>query len=364
MATYPVAEINLAALQHNFERVKQLAPNSKVMSVIKADAYGHGAIQVAQALHASDAFAVARVSEGLRLRAAGIQQPIVILEGVRALDDLHAAANNVLSLVFHHAFQLELLTSVQLNKPLSFCWLMLETGMHRLGLSCEQIEQALAVLKTSSNIEGNIGLMSHFANSDLIGDSRNQQQLDLLMESANQYGLATSMANSAAILSIEESHGEWIRPGIMLYGSSPFDDQSPQDLALKPVMLLRSELIAMHALNIGDSVGYGGNWTADKTGQVGIVSIGYGDGYSRHLSNVGSVVIHQQKVAILGRVSMDMIAIDLSNVTEVAIGDEVILWGNDLLTVDDMAQKANTISYELLCQLNERVTRDYHHGQS
>lgn len=362
MASYPVAEINLTALQHNFQRVKQLAPYSKVMAVIKADAYGHGAIQVAQALHSSDAFAVARISEGLRLRAAGIQQPIVILEGVRSVDDLQVAADNALSPIFHHAYQLELLASAQLSMPLRFCWLMLETGMHRLGLSCEQIEYALTVLNTSPNIEGKIGLMSHFANSDLVGDPRNQQQLDILMKSAKQYGLATSMANSAAIISIEESHGEWIRPGIMLYGSSPFDDQSPQYLDLKPVMLLRSELIAMHALNIGDSVGYGGNWTADKTGQVGIVSIGYGDGYSRHLSNVGSVVIHNKKVPILGRVSMDMIAIDLSNLNDVAIGDEVILWGNDLLTVDDMAQKANTISYELLCQLNERVTRDYHHG--
>tara|TARA_R110002050_G_scaffold57423_1_gene128833 strand:+ start:45811 stop:46899 length:1089 start_codon:yes stop_codon:yes gene_type:complete len=362
VTNYPVAEINLAALQHNFERVKQLAPNSKIMSVIKANAYGHGAIQVAQALRASDAFAVARVSEGLQLRAAGIQQPIVILEGVHTLDDLQAAASHTLSPVFHHPFQLELLTSTQLTMPLSFCWLMLETGMHRLGLSSEQLDNALAVLSASPNIEGKIGLMSHFANSDLVGDPRNQQQLAILMASADQYGLATSMANSAAILSIEESHGEWIRPGIMLYGSSPFDDQSPQDLNLKPVMLLRSVLIAMHALNIGDSVGYGGNWTADKTGQVGIVSTGYGDGYSRHLSNVGSVVIHNKKVPILGRVSMDMIAIDLSNLNDVAIGDEVILWGNDLLTVDDMAQKANTISYELLCQLNERVTRDYHHG--
>lgn len=362
MSSYPVAYIDLAALQHNFERVKQLAPNSKIMSVIKADAYGHGAAQVAQALHASDAFAVARISEGIQLRAAGIEQAIVILEGVHSADDLQAAADHNLSLVFHHSSQLELLTSTQLIRPLSFCWLMLETGMHRLGFSSQQLEQALTVLKSSSNIDGKVRLMSHFANSDLIGDPRNQQQLAILMDCANQYGLETSMANSAAILSIEASHGEWIRPGIMLYGASPFDDQSPHDLGLKPVMLLRSELIAMHALNIGDSVGYGGNWTADKVGQVGIVSIGYGDGYSRHLSNVGSVVIHTKKVPILGRVSMDMIAVDLSSLSNVAIGDEVILWGNDLLTVDDMAQKANTISYELLCQLNERVVRNYHHG--
>lgn len=362
MSAYPVAHINLGALQHNFERVKQLAPNCKIMSVIKADAYGHGAIQVAQALHDSDAFAVARLSEGLRLRAAGIQQAIVILEGVNSVADLQTAADNTLSVVFHHASQLELISTVQLTRPLTFCWLMVETGMHRLGLSTDQLEDALKTLSVSPNVIGEIGLMSHFANSDLVGDARNQQQLDKLMECAEQYDLETSMANSAAIMSIEASHGDWIRPGIMLYGASPFEDKTAQDLDLKPVMLLRSELIAMHPLQIGDSVGYGGNWSAGKPGYVGIVSIGYGDGYSRHLSNVGSVVIHNQRVAILGRVSMDMIAIDLSDLSDATIGDEVILWGNDLVTVDDMAQQANTISYELLCQLNERVTRDYHHG--
>lgn len=362
MQDYPVAEINLTSLQHNFERVKQLAPNSKIMSVIKADAYGHGAIQVAQALHDSDGFAVARLSEGLRLRAAGIQQPIVILEGVNSIADLQTAADNTLSIVFHHASQLELISTVQLNKPLTFCWLMVETGMNRLGLNTDQLEEALNVLNKSPNIIGETGLMSHFANSDLVGDPRNQQQLDILMSSAEQYGLETSMANSAAIMSIAASHGNWVRPGIMLYGSSPFEDKVAQDLDLKPVMLLKSKLIAMHPLQVGDRVGYGGNWSAEKLGHVGVVSIGYGDGYSRHLSNVGSVVIHNQRVAILGRVSMDMITIDLSNVDEAKIGDEVILWGTELVTVDDMAQKANTISYELLCQLNERVIRDYLHG--
>ena len=362
MSSYPVAHINLAALQHNFQRVKQLAPNSKIMSVIKADAYGHGAIQVAQALHDSDGFAVARLSEGLRLRAAGIQQPIVILEGVNSIADLQTAADNFLSIVFHHASQLELIATVRLTRPLTFCWLMVETGMHRLGLSTDQIEGALNVLNTSPNIIGEAGLMSHFANSDLVGDPRNQQQLDLLMDSAQQYGLETCMANSAAIMSIEASHGDWVRPGIMLYGASPFEDKTAQDLDLKSVMMLKSELIAMHTLQVGDNVGYGGTWIADKPGRIGIVSIGYGDGYSRHLSNVGSVVIHQQKVQVVGRVSMDMIAINLSNVSDVCVGDTVIMWGNDLLTVDDMAVQANTISYELLCQLNERVKREYHHG--
>jgi alanine racemase len=364
VSCYPVAQINLAALQHNFDRVKQLAPNSKVMSVIKADAYGHGAIQVAQALHDSDAFAVARLSEGLRLRAAGILQPIVILEGVNSVADLQSAAENFLSVVFHHTYQLELISTAKLTIPLTFCWLMVETGMHRLGLATAQLDDALNILSTSPNVAGDIGLMSHFSSSDLVDDARNQQQLDTLMECANHYGLKTSMANSAAIISFTASHLGWVRPGIMLYGASPFDDQKAQDLDLKPVMLLSAELIAIHPLQVGDRVGYGGDWIADKPGRIGIVSIGYGDGYSRHLSNVGSVLVQQKRVPLLGRVSMDMVAIDLSNVNNITVGDVVTMWGSELLTVDEMAQQANTISYELLCQLNERVTRDYHHGET
>lgn len=362
MSSYPVARIDLAALQHNLERVKQLAPNSRVMSVIKADAYGHGAVQVAQALHKSDAFAVARLDEGLQLRASGIQQSIVVLEGVTSINDMQVAAENSLSLVFHHASQLELITTVTLHQPLSFCWLMLETGMHRLGLPNQDVKKALQVLSTSPNISGNIGLMSHFANSDLVDDPRNQQQLDKLIDCAEQYGLETSMANSAAILSMTASHKGWVRPGIMLYGASPFENKTANELGLKPVMLLTSRLIAIQQIDAGSQVGYGGSWTAQKASRIGIVSIGYADGYSRHLSNVGSVVINNQKVRVLGRVSMDMIAIDLEDANAVAIGDEVIMWGTDLLTVDDVANSANTISYELLCQLSERVKRDYHHG--
>lgn len=363
MLSCPVAHIDLAALQHNFERVKELAPNSRVMSVIKADAYGHGAVQVAQTLRESDAFAVARLPEGIRLRAAGVQQPIVVLEGVASITDMQLAADNSLSLVFHHSSQLELISTAQLSKPLTFCWLMLETGMHRLGMPIEHLDQALKILTTSPNISGDIGLMSHFANADLVGDVRNQQQLDQLMACAEQYDLETSMANSAAIVSFTASQKGWVRPGIMLYGASPFEDEIVSDLDLKPVMVLTSTLISIKQLEAGDEVGYGGNWAAEHSCSVGIVNIGYGDGYSRHLSNVGSVVINNQRVKLLGRVSMDLIAIDLSSSSDASIGDEVILWGSVLLTVDDVAHSAKTISYELLCQLGERVRRDYHHGE-
>lgn len=362
MSSQPIAYIDLAALQHNFMRVKQLAPRSKIMSVIKANAYGHGMIEAANALQKSDAFAVARLSEGIRLRQAGITHPIVLLDGVHSVSDLHSAADNQLSLVFNNHKQISLLDEVTLATPLTFCWVMIETGMHRLGFAEADIDQVVNFLGNNANVSGAVGLMSHFANSDLVGDKRNQQQLDVLIACCQRLNLDTSMANSAAILSYPDSHGDWLRPGIMLYGSSPFESQTALELDLKPVMRLQSAITAIKTIESGDQVGYGGDWIADKTTLIGIVSIGYGDGYSRHLSNHGQVLIHDTVVNVLGRVSMDMIAIDLTHCTEVEIGDEVILWGTDTLLIDHIAKQAGTISYELLCQLTERVPRVYRHG--
>ncbi|MBL1321597.1 MAG: alanine racemase [Methylophaga sp.] len=360
MQLYPVAHIDLTALQHNLACVKQFAPDSRVMSVIKANAYGHGIIEVARALSASDAFSVARLSEGLRLREAGIKHAIVVLEGVNTASELQLAADNEISVVFNTLLQVEIAVSTTLSKALHFCWVMVETGMHRLGIQAEKLEQAIQNLNRTDNILGSIGLMSHFANADLLGDDRNQQQLDKIKQCAHQYDLAVSMANSAAILSFPDSHADWVRPGIMLYGSSPFKAQSASSLNLKPVMKLTSTLIAIQNLQAGDEVGYGGDWVAEYATRVGIVNIGYGDGYLRQLSNTGLVMIQDKIVDVLGRVSMDMIAIDLSHVLHAKVGNDVILWGCEQLPIDDIANKANTISYELLCQISERVTREYH----
>ena len=359
MQNYPVAKIDLAALKHNLSRVKQRAANSQIMSVIKANAYGHGAIKVAHALAESDAFAVARLDEGLQLREAGITQPIVILEGVNTEVDLHIASEQSLSLVFHHESQINLLMTTELEKPLRFCWLMVETGMHRLGLAMEKCESALEQLSSSSNIVDQVGLMSHFACADTIDDPRNKEQLENLKQ-LNAYGdIPTSMANSAAILSYPDSYCDWLRPGLMLYGISPFEDQSAKDLDLKPVMQLQSQITAIQVLKAGDQVGYGGDWTAEHETRIAIVSIGYGDGYSRQLSNKGSVIIHGQVAAVIGRVSMDMIAIDISKLGNINVGDKVILWGCKHLAVETIADLANTIPYELVCQVSERVKREY-----
>lgn len=362
MKSYPVASINLAALQHNLNYIKQLAPNSQVISVIKANAYGHGHIEVAQALEHSDAFAVARLSEALELRQAGIKHKIILLEGVNTAIDLQTAADHNLSLVFHNPSQIDLLETTHITKPLRFCWLMIETGMHRLGFSSDKVATVLEALDTSGKIAEPIGLMSHFANADLVDDPRNQIQLDKVLSCVDKQQ-EISMANSAAILSFPESHHQWLRPGLMLYGVSPFDDKSATDLGLKPVMQLKSVITSIQQLSKGDQVGYGGDWTASKGKIVGIVSIGYGDGYSRHLSGVGQVLLNGKHAQVLGRVSMDMICIDLDNRAEVNIGDEVVLWGDEQLPVEQVAKQANTIPYELMCQVSGRVKREYH-GQS
>ena len=359
MQTYPVAHIDITALKHNLNKVKGFAPDSKVMSVIKANAYGHGDIRVAIALEESDAFAVARLSEGIHLRQAGIKKNIVLLEGVHDLEQLQLAAENDLSPVFHNRVQIALLSDAKLIKPLQFCWLMIETGMHRLGIPKAELSGALTTLTNSHNINDEIGVMTHFANADNPNDYRNKLQMNNLLESKAIENVNTAMANSAAIISLPGSHQQWIRPGVMLYGSSPFPDMTADDLGLKPVMRLAAQLIAIEQLQAGEQVGYGGDWQALKEMKVGTVNIGYGDGYSRQLSNKGKVWVHNQLVDVLGRVSMDMICIDLSSIHNVEMGDEVILWGIEELQIDFIATYANTISYELLCQVNNRVVRQY-----
>jgi len=361
VATYPIALIDLAAVQHNLKRVRDYAPNSRIMSVIKANAYGHGAVEIATALTDSDAFSVARLAEGIELRQAGIKKPIVILEGVQTEHDFQQAAHYALSLVFHHWSQVECVCSIQLDQPLSFCWLMIETGMNRLGLSIDKVADAISLLANCSNIAGEVGVMSHFANADNIDDPHNIKQLNTFKQLTQAYALPTSLANSAAVISLTERHGDWVRPGLMLYGISPFEQQSANDLGLKPVMKLQASLIAIQALKKGDTVGYGATWVADKAIQIGIVSVGYADGYSRQLSNCGQVLVADKLACVVGRVSMDMIAIDLTDV-DAKIGDDVILWGHHTLTAETVAEQAGTIAYELVCQVSPRVERKYHYG--
>jgi alanine racemase len=357
VSDFPSAQINLTALRQNHQIVKQYAPNSRVMSVVKADAYGHGMVRVAKALDHSDAFAVARLSEGVQLRQQGIKQPIVILEGVNTLEAFDSAAEFELSPVIHHQDQIELLSKTRLAKPVQFVWMMVDSGMHRLGIAAAEAFEAWQMLSQLENIQGPVGLMSHFANADEIGDARNDAQLNIMHTLAEQTGAETCLANSAAILSLPASHGDWVRPGLMLYGISPFETQSGAEFGLAPVMRLSTQIVGLCEIDQGEQVGYGGIWTAQQATRVGIASIGYGDGYLRHLSNQADVSVQGQRVPVIGRVSMDTICLDLTAIAEASIGAEVVLWGDGGLAVEEVAVWANTIAYELVTTLTSRVLK-------
>ena len=329
------------------------------MSVIKANAYGHGATDVAHALQESDAFAVARLPEALALRQAGIMKPIVLLEGVLNADDLQQAATNHCIPVLNTAEQITTFTNVTLETPFDTAWVKADTGMHRLGLPINNVHAAWQAISTSQNVAGSVGLMSHFANADVAADPANKAQLRSFSGIIAGLGctVETSMANSAAILSQPMSHGDWVRPGLMLYGMSPLADKSAAALNLKPVMQLQAEIIAIQSLQAGEQVGYGGTWTCPEAMKIGVIALGYGDGYPRLLSSVGRVSLHGQLVPVVGRVSMDMITIDLSTQPQAKVGDVVSMWGDDILPIETVAADAETINYELTCQLTPRVPR-------
>ncbi|EMR13325.1 alanine racemase [Methylophaga lonarensis MPL] len=359
---YPLASIDTAALQHNLQQARRFAPNSRIMSVIKANGYGHGLLPIANALLETDAYAVARLDEAVLLRQGGINHAIVVLEGMHTREQFQCAIDQQITPVLHLAEHVELL--LKCNGQVPFCWLMLETGMHRLGMPAEALRLAKQQLNSAGYTDQQLGLMSHFANSDLLDDSRNSAQISVMRQLVTETGLSACMANSAAIISLPDAHYQWVRPGLMLYGVSPFNEQSAKDLGLKPVMQLRSTLIATQLLKPGDQVGYGGEWTATKATRMGVVSCGYGDGYHRHLSNRGNVIIRDRLLPVIGRVSMDTICIDLEHCPAAMPGDEVLLWGSTQLPVEQVAMSAGTIAYELLSVLTQRVHRDYCDGQS
>ncbi|MCU7939760.1 MAG: alanine racemase [gamma proteobacterium symbiont of Bathyaustriella thionipta] len=383
------ANINLQALKHNLERVKELAPNSKVISVIKADAYGHGVLPVANALSASDCFAVARLDEACYLREQGIKKKIFLLEGVYSIKEYRLCMESQFIPAIHSIEQFHCLQEFaakdlvflsQYDNELQFkYWLKLDTGMHRLGLSGDELTY---ILENESDFFNEVnsrclltGIMSHFSCADEMdnpeNDSQrlqfNQQYSQLLaIPTIENKAITKSMANSAAILTIPDAHFDWLRPGIMLYGISPFESSMPMrtgiDEQLMPVMTLSSCLIAIKKLNKGDCVGYGATWCCPQDMTIGVIAIGYGDGYPRHASAGTPVVIHHTEVPLVGRVSMDMITVDLTPVIEKSIplkvGDRAILWG-DGLPVERVSQKSDTIAYELLCQLTQRVHFEY-----
>lgn len=348
-------EINTQALQHNLQRVRVHAPHSAVLAMIKANAYGHGLIKVAHALAGADALGVAFLEEALQLRAAGIQQPIVLMEGFFTAAELTEMVQHDLEIVVHHAEQLTMLESVKLAQPLTV-WLKIDTGMHRLGFAPAQVQAAWQRLQQCANVKPEIGLLSHFADPDDLTKPTTSLQFACFNTCVQGLPQLRTLANSAAIIAWPDTHYEWVRPGIMLYGVSPFAGSVGADDDLQVVMTLRSELIAIHQLQKGDAIGYGGTWICDEDMLMGVVAIGYGDGYPRHAVNGTPVLVNGKIVQLAGRVSMDMITVDLRTQPNAKVGDPVVLWGEGL-PVEQVARFADTIAYELLCGVTERVRR-------
>jgi len=349
------ARIDLAALKNNLAVVRRTAPSSRIMAVVKANAYGHGLLRVANALEAADGFAVLNISEASALREAGFRQPLLLLEGLFDANELTSIANLALDIVVHSGWQLEALAAMQASTQVGV-FLKINSGMNRLGFRPHEMAGVLAQLQGCAAV-GSITLMTHFATADEAEGIAGQ--LALFDSVAGVPGLPRSLANSAATLRYPASHADWVRPGLMLYGCSPFAELSAAELGLWPAMTLRSEIIALQFLSPGEALGYGAAFVADKPMRVGVVACGYADGYPRHAPTGTPILVNGTRTRTLGRVSMDMLFADLSEVPVADVGSPVTLWGEGL-PVEQVARAAGTISYELLCALAPRVQVSEH----
>jgi alanine racemase len=344
------ARINLSALQNNLAVARQHAPNSRIMAVIKANGYGHGLLRVARALAGAEGFAVIDINDAVDLRDAGFRQRVLLLNGFYSPEELPVIAEYSLTPVIHQQEQLDRLGSAALPVKLDI-FLKLNTGMNRLGFKPGAFHSALSALKQSRIVSG-ITLMTHFASAD--DEQGIAGQFEQFNKIAASESLPCSLANSAALLRYPETHSDWVRPGIMLYGSSPFAEKSAKQLGLQPVMTLQSQIIATQDLQPGDKVGYTGLFTAEKTMRVGIVACGYADGYPRHARTGTPVCVEGKITRTLGRISMDTLCVDLSEIPDAAVGTPVILWGEGN-PIEEVAKAAGTVSYELFTKLNSRV---------
>ncbi|MBW3566863.1 MAG: alanine racemase [Proteobacteria bacterium] len=351
------ADINLDALRHNLAEIRKRAPGSRVLAVIKANAYGHGIEPVSRALREADAFAVACIDEAMRVRDAGITNPVVLLEGVFTPEEQAQAAANNFEIVVHCARQLEWLRHYS-GAPLRV-WLKLDSGMNRLGFKPEDFRAAWDALRALKCVSDTPRFMTHLAKADERDAEFTGRQIQVFDEITSVLPGERSIANSAGTLAFPESHRDWVRPGGLLYGVSPLVDSNGLDEGLLPVMTVSTELIAVKNLREGESIGYGGQWCAPKSMAYGIAAVGYGDGYPRHAPSGTIVLVNNQRAQLIGRVSMDMIAIDLREQPNAKPGDPVVLWGRGL-PLEELADSSGTITYELLCRVTQRVNFALH----
>jgi alanine racemase len=344
------AIVDLQALRHNLSVAKRHAGGAKVLAVVKADAYGHGLDRVMPGLVDADGLAVVEFDAAVRIRANGISKPVLMLEGFFDERELQRFPELNLATVVHEATQVDTLVSAKLSHPVDV-FVKINTGMNRLGFVPDEVPRVCDVLRQCPNVR-EIVAMTHFADAD--GARGIGWQMRTLAQATGSLGLTMCAANSAALLRFPESVGAWVRPGIMLYGASPFSDSSAQDQNLRPVMTFRSQIIGVQNLATGDCVGYACTFEAEKPMRIGIVAAGYGDGYPRHAPNGTPILVDGNRVKTVGRVSMDTLCVDISGLPEAGVGTPVTLWGHGM-PVEEVATSAGTVSYELLTRITNRV---------
>ncbi len=352
------AIVDSSALRANLARIRSLAPRSRVLAIVKANGYGHGIVHVARALESADGFGVARLEEGIALRSAGCGRPILLLAGVFDADQLAGAAAHDCEVVVHTPEQIALLE--QWRGAHEFrVWVKIDTGMHRLGFLPGDLPAALERLSACPRVGRPVNFMTHLANADLRDEAGTARQLALFADLTAGLPGQRSIANSAGILGFQSARSDWVRPGLALYGASPFEDADAASLGLVPAMSLMTRVIALKRVAAGEAVGYGGAWRAPAETLLAIAAAGYGDGYPRSAGSGTPVRVNGVLARIAGRVSMDMMAIDVTGLPPPDIGDPVQLWGPGL-PVEQIAARAGTISYELLCGVSQRVHLEVH----
>lgn len=353
MARGAVATIHLDALRANLARIRTLGGNAKVMAVVKADAYGHGLERCARALSDADAFGVASIADGLRLRAAGHRNRIVVLSGPDAASDLAEMRRLDLESVIHHDSQLALLAAEQSTQRLRV-WLKLDTGMHRLGFPAMRAAELHERLRALPSVHPDIVLMTHFASSDEFDNDLTARQIACFDEATRGLVAERALSNSAGVLGWPAARGDWVRVGGLLYGLSVTEGKTGADFGFGPAMTLSTRLIAINTIKRGERIGYGSTYECEEHMPVGVAAIGYGDGYPRSARSGTPVLINGAQAAIVGRVSMDLITLDLRDAPDARVGDMVTLWGPEL-PAETVARHAGTISYELTCGVTRRV---------
>jgi len=353
------AYIDLTALRNNVQIIKKLAPNSSILAMVKRNAYGHGSVQIAKAIQAQvNAFGVACLNEALTLYNAGIDKPILLLKGFYTIDELKIIDKFSFETVIHTEEQLNILESINLNNKLNV-WLKINTGMNRLGFNMYEVDKTYNRLINNPFVFKPLRFMTHFSDADTPSSTKTDQQFESFQKIISNFSGETCIANSAATLIHHQMQTDWIRPGISMYGISPFIEKPITNIGFKPIMTLKSRIIAIHELNAGETVGYNSTWKATDKTKVGIVNIGYGDGYPRHIQQDTPLLFNGQRCVVIGKVAMDMLTVDLSSQPNVKVGNEVTLWGPEL-PIHEIATKAGTIPYELVCQLTGRVNFQYY----